>query len=477
MNIIMIVGDGLRTLNLGCYGHAKNTTPAIDDLARRGVLFEDAYSCTNHTDPSFTTMLTGKHPISHGIVHHGSTSHGVTKEELEVFRKTDTALLPEILKPYGYYNMAFDWLGRWHKKGYDFYGETEGFTFTSELEKALNRLPPRLDRYLKMKLHRAGIALPSRSGQHYTDLAIKFIKRKYKENFFMLLHNWDTHTPFSVLPSSYTHKFYNGQDGERIEDMLSRIENDKWREIARNYHLQDIKYVDEIPAFYDGAVNFFDHSVERLLNCLEKLGIVEDTIIVITGDHGDNAIRDGVFVGHFGLYEPVIHVPLILYGPGLPRGRRIKGFVQHTDIVPTLLELLNVSFDKSILDGESLLPMITNGEASQRSSVLVQDAAARIRFAIRTRKYKYIYSPTPDESIVEFDTIGNRCPEELYDLEEDQSERRNIVSEKSDTANQLRERLLRSIQELEHRRTELMKANELRRMRKKVGHVKSANKV
>ena len=268
MNVIIIVGDGLRTVNLGCYGYSRNTTPTIDQMAKDGVLFEDAYSCTNHTDPSFTTILSGKYPLSHGIIHHGSTSHGVTEEELKVFAMTDTRLLSEILKSRGYYTIALDWLGRWHKRGYDFYGETQGLSSALVVEKTLNRLPSRINKWTGMKLQRIGFALPSRSGKCYTDLAIKLLKEKRRDNFFILLHNWDTHTPFSTLPSSYVHKFYDGAGGEKVEEMLKRIDNPKWRQIARDYHLQGVEYVNEIPALYDGAVNSFDRSVERLLNSL-----------------------------------------------------------------------------------------------------------------------------------------------------------------------------------------------------------------
>ena len=477
MNIIIIVSDGLRTLNLRCYGYSKNTTPTIDNLAKSGVLFKDAYACTNHTDPSFTTLLTGKYPLSHGIIHHGSTSHGVTKEEIGVFHKTGTTLLSENLKSYGYYTMAFDWLGRWHKRGYDFYGETEGFSFALGVEKSLDHLPLRINRWFERKLHRAGFALPARSGKCYTDLAIKFIRRRRGGGFFMLLHNWDTHTPFSTLPSAYVHKFYDGTTGEKVEEMHKRIENTKWREIVRNYHLQGIKYVDEIPALYDGAVNFFDHSVERLLECLSKCGILNDTLIVLTGDHGDNVLRNNSFVGHFGLYDSVIHVPLILWGPGIPKNKMVEGFVQHVDIVPTLLELLNIKPDDSVLDGQSLLPIMDGRKKSLRSSILAQDAAARIRFAIRTSDYKYIYSPTANESIVDFDTIGCRYPVELYDLKKDPGEKKNIVDEQPVIAEELRKQLLERIEELENKRDKLIRKNEGRKLRNKIAHLREMGKV
>ncbi len=444
MNVIFIVGDGLRVKNLSCYGNPKNTTLTIDRLAREGVLFEDAYACSDHTDPSFTTMLSGKYPLSHGITRHGTRSHGATKEQIRIFNRT-TVLLPEILKPRGYYNMAFDWLGRWHRRGYDFYGETE-------------------DGEIKNKR------------SDYIDLASKFIREKRDEDFFMLFHCWDTHTPFLTLPPAFVDKFRKGGGGERVEDMLQRIGNEKWREIAGNYHLQGIEYVDEIPAMYDAAANFFDHLVNRLLECLEECEILDDTIIVLTGDHGDNVLRGGVFVGHFGLYDSVIHVPLILWGPGLPRGKRVEGFVQHVDLVPTILELLGIEFDGSNLDGNSLLPLIRGEKKSIRSAVLAQAAAARERYAIRTSDYKYIWSPTAHECLHDFDPVDSKYRVELYDLNEDPGETKNIVEARPSLEEELRKRLLAWVNELKSKREKQMRESEIRRIKEKISGLKKEGK-
>lgn len=475
MNIVFIVGDALRTKNLSCYGNPKGTTPTIDRLAREGVLFEDAYACADQTDSSFTTMLSGKYPLSHGITRHGSRAHGVTKEQIRILNKT-TILFPEILKSHGYYTMAFDWLGRWHKRGYDFYGETDGFSFALGVEKCLEHLPEKTSGYFKRKLYRIGFALPSRSGKCYTDIAIKFIKRNHENNFFMLFHNWDTHTPFSTLPFSYVHKFYEGKGGEKVEEMLKRIENDKWREIVKNYHLQGVKYMNEIPALYDAAANYFDYSVKRLLECLEDCGIIDETIVVVTADHGDNAVRDGIFVGHAGLYDPVIHIPLIIKGPGVPRNKSVNGFVQHVDLVPTLLELLDIKFDISTQDGVSLLPLINGQKKSLRTSVLAQCTTARRRYAIRTSDYKYIYSPTPDESLISFDIIGCRYPIELYDLRADPNETKNIVADRPDVAEEMKEKLLRRIKELESKRDKRIKKSEITKVQDKISRFKKMGK-
>lgn len=117
-NILFIIIDALRVKNLSCYGYEKEVSPNIDDLATQGILFADVYSCINTTDPSLTTIFSGRYPLSHGILGHGAR---VTVEEINQFNSFGIQLLPEILKSHGYTTLAVDWLGRWHKRGYDYY--------------------------------------------------------------------------------------------------------------------------------------------------------------------------------------------------------------------------------------------------------------------------------------------------------------------------------------------------------------------
>ena len=117
-NVVLIGIDALRADHLGCYGYDKETSPNIDDLSRNGVIFENAFSCSNATDPSFTTMLSGKYPISHGIRNHGAK---VTNYMLQNFYKQEIKFLSETLKDNGYKTFGIDWLGRWHKKGFEYY--------------------------------------------------------------------------------------------------------------------------------------------------------------------------------------------------------------------------------------------------------------------------------------------------------------------------------------------------------------------
>ena len=94
-NIVFIVSDAFFSGRLRCYGHHRDTSPNIDKLAEEGILFENCYSCSTDTDPSFTSLFSGRYPITNGIIHHGSM---ITDEEKGVFRRSGTKMLAEILK-------------------------------------------------------------------------------------------------------------------------------------------------------------------------------------------------------------------------------------------------------------------------------------------------------------------------------------------------------------------------------------------
>ena len=114
----MIVSDTLRKDHIGCYGNEKIITPFLDQFARECILFENAYSCATTTYPSLTSIFSGKYPLSHGIIKH---NRSLSSTDIDALNNSGTIFLPEILKHQGYTTLAVDWLGRWLKRGYDYY--------------------------------------------------------------------------------------------------------------------------------------------------------------------------------------------------------------------------------------------------------------------------------------------------------------------------------------------------------------------
>ena len=424
-NVLLIVIDAVRARNTDMYGPSKGITPTISDLGRDGVVFDNTYSVWNTTDQSLTTILTGKYPISHGITHHGDR---VTHENLVTFQKTGTRTVAQILKDHGYQTMAVDWMGRWFKLGFDDYGirRRHGLARKSAL-------------YLKYMLDHADIfrqyagarafRVPSpkdfkgvvstflftrelaeiQDASLITDSAIESIKQADGKSFFLFVHYWDTHTPYHCPKRFQT---YNGRDREkRLTDR------------------------------YVGAIRYVDEQLKRLFGTLKERGLWEDTLTIVTSDHGESLTEHGIFFDHHGLYDVTTHVPLVLHHPStFPNPQRVGGLVQHTDLVPTILEVLDIDDGALGCDGRSLVPLVRGDVSEIRPFTYSEESYVQQKRAIRTRTHKYIQA-VDGVGFCSYCQKVHSGPEELYDLERDPSEEVNIIAQEPEVHQALKQEL------------------------------------
>lgn len=468
-NILFIVIDACRAKNLSCYGYSRSTSPNIDSLAREGALFENAWSCVTVTDASLTSIFSGKYPISHGIIAHGGH---VNKEQIQKLNKRGIKLLPEILKRKGYITLAVDWLGRWHTRGYDYYtginkysGEVtkpKVITLRSLVKPYFNKLPRSLKVLLERNIRKVlpgGIS----TAKNTTDIAINLIKKNKSKKFFLFLHYWDTHFPYDP-PKQFWKEFYESKNEQEvtIEDIIEQIVVKEYRDYFK-HHLKSYKDVNEVIAKYDGEIAFVDSEIGRLIGFLESSGLLDNTIIILTSDHGELLLEHGIYFSHAGINDEALHIPLIIrYPDKIPGEKRIKGFVQHVDIVPTLLDILGKE-DISDFDGKTLAPLIYDKVKQLRSAVYFVSAGGA-KMAVRTAEYKYI-SVLPEKSyrkIFKFEQ-GGTDEEELYDLKDDPSESRNVIRDQPTMAKKLREELFAWKKSLENKieEKEKKKINEI----------------
>ncbi|MFQ6038448.1 MAG: sulfatase [Candidatus Aminicenantales bacterium] len=453
-NIVVFVLDALRARNLGCYGSEEGLTPRIDELAANGILFENAYCCWNTTDQSLTSIFTGMYPRSHGLVHHGDK---VTSEDRLTFDTLRIPMLAEILKPLGYRTYAVDWMGRWFRKGFEFYGyDLE----KSPLQKITSILFARPYVHIKYVLSHIGLlglyakkrpaSLPLllkglrdvwrtfrfsfelarvQDGQVVTGLAEKLIQRAGKKPFFLFLHYWDTHTPYNCPRKFVPRK--------------KRRSSPKSALVSR----------------YHGAVRYVDHQVGRVIDTLREEGLLEKTLIILTSDHGESLTEHGIFFDHHGLYEATTHVPLILHAPALfPDPRRIPSLVQHVDLLPTILDLLKARTQDLAFDGASLLPLV-RGEAQQiRDSVFVEESYVQRKIGLRTEDRKFMMAPD-GKGFCRYCQTVHGGKEELYHLAEDPEERINLALRDPLTVEKMRRMTERMAKALDEKRAQRLAAN------------------
>ena len=444
-NIIFIIMDAVRARNLSCYGYSKPTSPNIDELAKQGILFENAFSCTSATDPSLTTIFSGKYPISHGIINHGER---VATNEIREFESTGTMLLPEILKSKNYRTIAVDWLGRWHKRGYDYYSGAE--------QKKVGRYK----RYILHLLQRIGKSVHlgklqcfyyREDAKKVTKKAIHLTTKQKNKPFFLFIHYWDAHTPYNP-PEEYYQKFLSKSSSSvKVEEILNNIYNPEWKEYIKCC-IGKAKTADEIISKYDGAIAYIDHEIGKLVKTLDEKGLLDQTLLVITSDHGESLTEHGIYFAHHGLYDVNIHVPLIIKYPDvLPTGKRIKALVQHIDILPTILDIIGINSPRDI-DGKSLIPLIFDKVNDLHSAILLEEAYTQRKRAIRTNSYKYIYALSEKEAICRHCGRMHGSLEELYDLNEDPDENINIADQKLTIKKELKKWLLKWTKKLKYKK-------------------------
>jgi arylsulfatase A-like enzyme len=400
-NILLLTVDTLRPDHLGCLGYARPTSPHIDALAQRGVIFRQAITAAGRTVQSFPSILTGVYPTVHRLRHEGQNT-GVLEGRLTLTR---------VLRDHGY----------------DAFAVTQGLNVG--LHRDFNLYDP--DVYLDQQGKK--IYLPSRDDRDASLRAVHWLRgRKDATKPFFIWMRYDApHWPYEA-PPPFAEKFdpdYKGPHtfnaGQRPEPRRGDIIFGLTRLPARE--------VEHAIAHYDGEVAFSDQAIGDLLQGLKEMGLLDNTIVVVTADHGEGLGEHDYFFEHGAyLYEPVVRVPLIVVAPGrLPAGRVVETVGRTIDIMPTLLDLAGIAIPGG-LQGVSLVPW-ARGE-TQAAGPLAYCESGRNYFKenprqfidgtagkwrmMRSDRYKLIRIPKDPDPIWEF-----------YDLAADPGETTNVLDQ------------------------------------------------
>jgi arylsulfatase A-like enzyme len=406
-NLILFGIDSLRADRMSCYGYERQTTPHIDQFAQSGTLFEQNYSPHIPTTSAYASMLTGLDCFSTSVValrHQGGLPKSVRT-------------LPEILKKNGYNTSCVGFTGNPSSRGFDKY-----FDYPAWGSWATGRSP---------------------KAEKLNEVAIPELDRLAKSTkpFFLFLRHMDPHAPY-LPPAPFERMFYSGNEFDPKNKSMEPVFNFKpfcdffadWMPPG----VRDRHYVD---AQYDGAIAYMDACIQRLITRVEELGLVDDTLIVINGDHGETLYEHDCWYDHHGMYDNCLHVPLIIRLPGkVPAGERVKGMTLHQDLTPTILQLLNVKSDIRF-DGQSLLPLISGKRASNYSEFYITECTWMRKHGWRTPEWKLMIALEPD--------FHFKPRVELYNLIEDPLELKNLANKEKKVAALLEERMLAYIAQRE----------------------------
>ncbi len=423
-NIVLVVMDATRARNLSCYGYARKTTPHLDRLAESSVVYEQAISAAGWSLPAHASLFTGLYAARH----HADDQHKYLQPEYPT--------LAELLRARGYHTLAFcqnPYVG-------PATGLNRGFQWFNRPFKAPQPLSKRVNR-LKQKLAN-GIARVR--GEHDSGAAhinaqvLTSLERLHSESapFFVFMHYEDTHAPYR-LPKKFARWLPAGID---LETAL-KVNQDPWKHLIAPQVMKEQDF-QTLVALYDSEINYVDYRIGQVLDALERTRMLDDTMVIVTADHGENIGDHGMMAHKYCLYDTLLHVPFIVHYPkGTVTPGRVSHQVQTLDLVPTIFSMLGETDSELYrsFQGYDLL------SSSQRDFAIAEQSRPDLsRF----------YTRFPGVDVSRFDRAltmirddrhkfiwASDGKHELYDRIADPAEQRNLIAALPQVAEDLHTRL------------------------------------
>jgi len=401
-NLLMLAVDSLRRDHLSCYGYHRRTSPHVDHLAERGVLFENMFSAYVPTTPGYSSMLTGRDVMATGMV---SLS---PKGPLDPGQPT----LGELLRDHGYVSSCVGFgPGFW--RGFDRYADYEAWLSWEDR--------------------------PARKAENLNEKALPMLDEMAASGqpWCLFLRHMEPHSPY-LPPPPFDTMFYSGDPCDpKLPDTMGPVRDFKpFRDFHLSWMPPGIRDIGHVIAQYDGELAYMDACIARIFQRIKELGEWENTLTVFTSDHGETLADHGCCFDHHGTYEPTLMVPLILCWPGkLPEGARVKGQALLEDIAPTLVDLMGLEkARKAPFDGKNLMRMVRGEVQEYRSEFYISECTWMRKRGWRTAEWKLIEALEPD--------FHNKPPLELYNLALDPQESKNLAKREKGMVETLRSRML-----------------------------------
>ena len=280
----------------------------------------------------------------------------------------------------------------------------------------------------------------SPKAQNLNDATLPELERLNAEDkpFFVMLRHMDPHAPY-LPPAPYERMFYHGDECDPTNRSMDPVLNFKpFGTFFKSWMPPGITDKDYIIAQYDGAIAYMDACIQSIFTALERMGILDDTIIALNGDHGETLYDHECWFDHHGIFDNVLHVPLIIrYPDRVPAGMRLSGFNQHKDLLPTLLDLAGLAEkaenDGRQFDGDSLMALVNGDAASFDSEFYITECTWMRKHGWRTPGWKLMIALEPD--------FHFKPEVELFNLVEDPNEDHNLAEERPDVVAALRGRM------------------------------------
>lgn len=419
MRILFLDLDTLRPDHLGCYGYGRNTSPNIDAVANRGVRFEDYFCSDAPCLPSRAALMSGRFGIHTGVVGHGGTAADLRLEGSPRGFRDRMAYdsLPASLRAAGLRTVSISPFAERHAAWWFYAGFSE--------------------------MHNTGKG-GIESAEEVTPTVLRWIDSNAKQdNWFLHVNYWDPHTPYRA-PAEFGNPFEN----DPLPSWLTREILDDHRTLAGPHGAREINMYDsrtnpkyprhpgEIENMadwrrmidgYDCGIRYLDEHIGRVLAALDQQGVLDDLVIIISSDHGENIGELGIYGEHATADYTTCRIPMIISWPGGAAGHVDRGLHYNLDLAPTLAELLGRPGAPN-WDGQSYAPAVRSGEQCGNDYLVVSQCAHVCQRGVRFGQWMYVrtyhdgYHLFPDEM--------------LFDIANDRHEQRNVASENPDVCKQ-----------------------------------------
>lgn len=447
-NIIVVIFDALSAENMSLYGYNRPTTPFISDWSKGAYVFSKHQASSTYTAPTIASMITGKRVWTHQLYH----PHG----PLHLSNKTET--VPRLLKDHDYYNMAFiaNSIGSVEAMSVadSFDIAPKSMMFFSEpktIMKKINRTMVQLfsgkillydwlfkgDFVFRLVTKRLGADLSVT--QVPPELAFKnffkVIDETRPKKYFAWIHVLPPHYPY-LPPDPYMGMFDFSQElrsSESQEEDTALVEKytSKYAPVYHQYPAPIENIVETLEARYDEFVRYCDSQFRNFILELEKRNMMDNTIIILTADHGESFDHNYLLHGGYHLYQEIVNIPLIIMLPENKGGRVINDVTEQIDISATIADLADIQVP-SWMEGKSLVPLM-NGEISTLGPAFSMsfernpgrgNKIEKGAIAVTEEQYKLIHYLELDETL-------------LFNLDKDPDERYNLIDKKREIGNHL----------------------------------------
>ena len=411
MRIVFFDIDCLRPDHLGCYGYSRPTSPAIDAIAREGVRFERYYCANSPCLPSRAGWSSGRTGICNGIVsNHGAGAQFRIRLRNYVGPQPEEQMLMRQLRAHGYDTISFSNFADRHNAFWFMCGWSE--------------------------YHTPNLKGGAETAEEVNAALLPWLRQNaQREDYLLHINYWDVHRCYKMDPAWADrfegHPVAQAWPGEAAIRAHQEIEGPftarrQFPDGVSPYPLmpgavRSRADFEQMITGYDAAIAYVDHHVQVVLDELDRQGVLDDAVIVISADHGDAFGEHGIYSDHVCADECIHHIPLIVRWPGrAPAGQACDALVSNVDLSATLCDLLKVPAPEG-WDGISFKEQVEGHPGGGRDYLVWDCALYTVQRAVRTQSHLLIRT---------YDDYGyGFAPVALYDMEHDPYQARNLAAE------------------------------------------------